>query len=263
MVVRDCYVALADKVLDGVTKISRLKASAKPSSSTISWFESLRNTALHMKDIVYVCKPDDIKRVRFSAGGVLSLHSSTAAPFYLSDSVDIADASLGTTLLLEVTSHDANNHRKFLDRMAEAKKGAYKYYMPAWNFDELLLTNPISDTFSEADATFLFDVFGGCARYFAPSGQLPEATDDYIQRTAEWFFDPQFQLDNSFIWCWTMDAIRTRISKVTSGGGSLASPDQVAIRSLFQDPHINKCRRHQHLHCWLYKTFYAISCWLS
>jgi len=245
MVVRDCYVSLADKVLNGVTKIS-LVLGIKGIGKTVfinylivRIIEKYRTSHEALPDIVYVWKPDDIKRVKFSADGVLSLHSSTAAPFYLSDSVDIADASLGTTLLLEVTSNDTNNHRKFLDRMVEAKEAAYRYHMPAWNFDELLIANPISDTFSEAHATFLFDVFGGCARYFAPSGQLPEATDDYIQRTAEWFFGSQFQLDNPFIWCWTMDAIRTSISKVTSGGGSLASPDQVAISSLFRDPHIS------------------------
>jgi hypothetical protein len=84
------------------------------------------------------------------------------------------------------------------------------------------------------------DVFRGCVRYFSPIGHLPEATiDDYIQINAEWFFGPQIQLDNPFIWCWTMKAIRTRINKMTVSGGSLASPDKVAISSLFRDPHIS------------------------
>jgi len=57
--------------------------------------------------------------------------------------------------------------------------------MPPWEFDELLKANPVSATFSLADATFLFDVFGGCARYFSPSGHQPEVIiDDYIQKNA-------------------------------------------------------------------------------
>ena len=67
-----------------------------------------------------------------------------------------------------------------------------------------------------ADATFLFDVFGGYVRYFSPSGHLPEATDDYIQINAEWFFGPQIRLDNPFVWCWAMNEIRSLINKVTS-----------------------------------------------
>eukprot|EP01036_Dinobryon_divergens_P026908 gene26908-35604_t len=244
MVIRDCYVTLADKVLDGVTKIS-LVLGIKGIGKTVfinyllvRIVEKYRALNEALPDIVYVWKPDDIKRVRFSADGVFGLPSSIPAPFYLSDSVDIADASLGTTLLLEVTSHDADNYRKFSDRMVDESASAFEYYIPAWNFDELLIVNPISDTFSKDDATFLFDVFGGCARYFAPSGQQPEEMDDYIQKSAEWFFGPQIQLDNTFIWCWTMKAIRTRINKMTSGG-SLASPDKVAISSLFRDPHIS------------------------
>lgn len=108
----------------------------------------------------------------------------------------------------------------------------YKYHMPAC-FAELLIASPISETFTMADALFLFDVFGGCVRNFSPNGLQPEALEDYIHESAEWFFGSNFQHNNPFIWCWTMDAIRTRINKASESG-----PDKVAVSSLFVDPHI-------------------------
>jgi hypothetical protein len=104
--------------------------------------------------------------------------------------------------------------------------------MPAC-FAELLIASPISETFTMADALFLFDVFGGCVRNFSPNGLQPEALEDYIHESAEWFFGSNFQHNNPFIWCWTMDAIRTRINKASESG-----PDKVAVSSLFVDPHI-------------------------
>jgi len=239
MVVRVCYESLADRVLNGDTKIS-LVLGIKGIGKTVfinylivRIVEKFRALNQVVPNIVYTWKPDDTKRVLFSVDGVSAMLTSTPAPYYLSDSVDIADASLGTDLLLEVTSHDPDNYRKFSDRMTEGGAGAYKYHMPAWDFAELLIANPISETFSMADAVFLFNVFGGCVRYFSPNGQQPEVLEDYIHKNAEWFFDPNFQLSNPFIWCWTMDAIRTRINKVPVSG-----PDKVAVSSLFKDPHI-------------------------
>lgn len=152
--------------------------------------------------------------------------------------MDIADASLGTKLLLEVTSHDPNNYRKFSDRMAEGDY-AFEYHMPAWSLEELLIVNPESDTFSKTDATFLFNVFGGCVRYLLPSGHQPQEIADYVQANAEWFFGSEFQLDHPFVWHWSMNQIRTRIRKVTTPGEVLSGPDKVAISSLFLDPHIS------------------------
>jgi hypothetical protein len=245
MVIRECYVTLADRVLNGVTKIS-LVLGIKGIGKTVfinylmvRIVEKYRALNEAPPNIVYVWKPDDIRRVRFTVDGVLNLPISQPAPFYLSDSVDIADASLGSELLLEVTSHDADNYRKFSDRLAEGRAGAFKYHMPAWTLVELLIAHPISDTFSLADATFLFDVFGGCVRHFYPSGQQPVQVDDYIQNNALWFFGHEIQETCPFIWYWTMDAIRTRISKVTTNGGSLATADKVAISSLFRDPHLS------------------------
>jgi len=191
MIVRASYVSLADKVLDGVTKIS-LVLGIKGIGKTVfinylivRIVEKFRALNTAVPNIVYTWKPDDTKRVLFHVGGVSALLFSTQAPYYLSDSVDIGDASLGIDLLLEVTSHDPDNYRKFIDRMTEKSAVAFEYHMPPWEFDELLKANPVSATFSLADATFLFDVFGGCARYFSPSGHQPEVIiDDYIQKNA-------------------------------------------------------------------------------
>ena len=173
MVIRACYESLADRVLNGDTKIS-LVLGIKGIGKTVfinylivRIVEKFRALNQVVPNIVYTWKLDDTKRVLFSVDGVSAMLTSTPAPYYLSDSVDIADASLGTDLLLEVTSHDPDNYRKFGDRMAEGGAGAYKYHMPAWDFAELLIANPISETFSMADAVFLFNVFGGCVRYFS------------------------------------------------------------------------------------------------
>lgn len=244
IVVRACYVSLANRVLDDVTRIS-LVLGIKGIGKTVFLnylmvriVEKYQTLNEAVPDIVYIWKPDQIVRVRLSADGVQRLPVSTPVPFFLSDSVDIADASLGTTLLLEVASHDADNYRRFSDRMAERGAGAFEYHMPAWDFDELLVINPISDTFSEADATFLFDVFGGCARYFTSSEGFPETDEykDYVQTNALWFFGPpQCSL---LIWRWAMNEIRSRIRKVTNEG-SLSGADKVALSSLFRDPHIS------------------------
>ena len=241
MLVRDCYVTLADKLLDDVTSIA-LILGIKGIGKTIFLnylivriIEKFRALNQALPDIVYTWKPDEIKRVLFSAGnGASVLHYSSPAPYYLSDSVDIGDASLGTRLLLEVTSPDASNYRSLIDRLAEGSVGAYNYHMPAWSFDELLFVNP-----DISEARFLFNVFGGCARYFKPVGQERDRVDDYIQRNAEWFFGPDLEMERPFVWRWALDAIRTRIDKIAaSSGGSLATPDIVAISSLFRDPHI-------------------------
>lgn len=245
MVVRDCYVALADILLDDVTKIS-LVLGIKGIGNTVFLnylivriIEKYRAAMEPIPDIVYTWKPDEIKRVRFSADGRVSMMStSSEAPYYLSDSVDIADSSLGTKLLIEVASNDANNYRKFCDRLVEGGKGAFSYYMPAWSFQELLIANPISDTFTMSEAEFLFATFGGCVRYFMPCGREPEVVDDYIQRNAEWFFGHEMKSSYPFVWKWALDAIRQRINKIKVSEATPNAADLVALSSLFLDPYI-------------------------
>jgi len=133
-------------------------------------------------------------------------------------------------------------------RIAEGGASAFKYHMPAWFLDELLVANPVSDFFSMADATFLFNVFGGCIRYFLLASRQKRAIDDgthnsgsnggifedYIQNNAEWFFGPQYQQVNRSIWCYAMDQIRTRIHKSTTS--SVYGPNRVEI--------LRPCPRH-------------------
>jgi hypothetical protein len=106
MVIRECYVTLADRVLDGVTKIS-LVLGIKGIGKTVfinylmvRIVDKYRALNEAPPDIVYIWRPDTIKRVKFSVGSVVNLLASQPAPFCLSDSVDIADSSLGTELLL-------------------------------------------------------------------------------------------------------------------------------------------------------------------
>jgi hypothetical protein len=121
--------------------------------------------------------------------------------------------------------------------MTEGGSGAYEYNMQTWSLEELLIANPLSDSFSMADAHFLFDVFGGCVRYFLPSGSQPEAIDDYIHRSALWFFGSEREKENPYIWHWAMSTIRSRINMfVPAYRGSYAVA--LAVQSLFIDPHI-------------------------
>ena len=41
------------------------------------------------------------------------------ADYYLSDSLDVADGTLGRSLLLEVASENQNNYKKFTERLTE------------------------------------------------------------------------------------------------------------------------------------------------
>ena len=244
MVVRACYVSLADKVLNGVTKIS-LVLGIKGIGKTVFMnylivriVEKYRALGEVVPNIVYTWKSDVTERMLFSVHGVMTLLTSTLAPHYLSDSVDIADASWGTELLLEVSSYDSNNYGKFEDRMAEGGMGAYEYHLPAWGLDELLIVHPISETHSKEDAIFLFMVFGGSVRYSSPGGGLSLSCEDYIQRSALWFFGPDIQRKNPSIWCWAMHVIRMRMNMLEASAGKLTA-DRVAVGSLFVDPHIS------------------------
>lgn len=79
MVVRECYVTLADKVLDDITTIS-LILGIKGIGKTVfvnylivRIIEKYRSVNEILPEIVYMWNPDVIKRVRFSAGGVFVL----------------------------------------------------------------------------------------------------------------------------------------------------------------------------------------------
>mmetsp|Transcript_8288 Transcript_8288/g.12356 ORF Transcript_8288/g.12356 Transcript_8288/m.12356 type:complete len:443 (+) Transcript_8288:240-1568(+) len=246
MVVRNCYIAFANKVLDDTTRISLILGMKGIGLTVFINYLIVRiiekYCALNesIPDIVYTYEMDKIRRVRFSVCGVSSLSTSSPAPYYLSDSVDIADSSLGTKLLLEVTSYEACNYRNFIDRMTEKSKFAVEYDMPAWSIDELLLVNPLSDTFSMADANFLFNVFGGCVKYFIPREQPYRYGEDYIQENAEWFFGTEFQKNSPIVWNWTMEKIRTTIENVISFGVASSSDSMKhALICLFLNRHIS------------------------
>ena len=57
------------------------------------------------------------------------------ADYYLSDSLDVADGTLGKCQLLEVASENQNNYKKFTERLTE-KNGKW-ITMDVWTLDEL------------------------------------------------------------------------------------------------------------------------------
>ena len=239
MIVRDCFVTLADRLLDDVTSISLL-LGMKGIGKTIFFnylivriIEKFRGKNEPIPDIVYTWKVeyDTIKRVLFSIGREATMVDFYAAPYYLSDSVDIADASLGTRLLLVVTSPYSNDFRKFTDRMTENSAGVCTLYVPPWSFHEVLLLNP--DLY---EATFLFNVFGGgCARYLLPCAVVEYTMDDYIQENAKWFFGPEVEVERPNAWRHALKIIRNRIINILT---ARHPADIAAAASMFCDPHI-------------------------
>eukprot|EP01038_Epipyxis_sp_PR26KG_P009766 gene9766-13137_t len=187
MFVRNCYIQIADEVLLKVaTKRSLIILGIKGLGKIVfinylmvRIVEKYRMLNLPLPTIVfYTWKPDDIMRIRFTNQGVTCMQIASTADYYLSDfCVDIGDATLGKKIILEVASNDPSNYKRFSDRMAEGGASAYRYHMPRWTLDELLLVNPYAH----------------------------ERKDDYIQRNAEWFFGIQFSIDHSSIWIWSLE----------------------------------------------------------
>jgi len=245
MFVRNCYIQIADKVLNETTKrslILGIKGIGKTDFINYLIFRIVdkhRMLNIPTPTIVYTWKPDEIiVRIRFSDQGVNIMSFASTADYYLSDSVDIGDSTLGKNLLLEVASNDPANYRRFTDRMAEGGASAYRCHMPPWSLDELLLVNPYALNFTQAVAEFLFNMFGGCIRYFISQQGVHERKDDFIQRNAEWFFGIQFSIDHPSIWNWSINEIRNRIEKATVSSRLLV-PDREYISGLFWNPHIH------------------------
>eukprot|EP01038_Epipyxis_sp_PR26KG_P016453 gene16453-22437_t len=72
--------------------------------------EKYRMINLPLPTIVYTWKPDEIMKIRFTNQGVTCIQIASTADYYLSDSVDIGDAtSLSKNLILE--SNDPSNYK--------------------------------------------------------------------------------------------------------------------------------------------------------
>jgi hypothetical protein len=166
MFIRDCYKHDADELLGepGLALKTALILGPKGIGKTmflnyliVRIVEKVRSqNGLESSSITYVHKPiDTTECVRFTSQGCA--FDSTMADYFLSDSVDIADGTLGESLLLEVASENQTNYKKFWDRLTEMN--GQRITMGVWSLDELRQVTP--ETWIDGEVDFLYKVFGG------------------------------------------------------------------------------------------------------
>eukprot|EP01035_Chromulina_nebulosa_P041435 gene41435-56055_t len=192
MYVRDCYVQLADKLLADVAEPFHLALILGPKGIGKTIFlnylivrimEKEREAqSLQTLSIVYLHnKPSTTTEqdIRFTSQAV-SVNANRSADYFLSDSVDIADGTLGKKLLLEVASQSQGNYNKFSLRVCE--KNGKRITMDVWSLTELKQVR--KPTCTDGEVEFLYMVFGGRVRdVFCGVNNATEVLDS-IETTA-------------------------------------------------------------------------------
>ncbi len=237
MYVRDCYVQLANKLLGenvpvetanfAQPTVNPAQAPLKPLDCAlilgpkgigktmflnyliVRIVEKARNTGTFRNlSIVYLYEQYELpSRIRFTAGGCSIITIAEEVDYYLSDSCDIADGTLGKSLLLEVASENESNYKRFSDRLIE-KHGKW-ITMDVWTLDELKQVKPPDWTDIECD--FLYAVFGGRVRYFLGGDFDSIAVVDDIEETAQWFFGTSVKNTYPVTWNRALQLIRRTI----------------------------------------------------
>ena len=247
MYIRRCYIDLANQVLsetDGVQNISLcLSTGLKGIGKTMFLnylitriFEKHSTAAgdVQLPPIIYVCKEAEIQYLRFHHAGVDNIKSSHGG-YFLSDSVDIHTVHTTTTrLYLLVASNNTDNYSSFCERMAETQHApkSIHFDMPVWRYDELLFAHPISTDFTEKEALFLYDMFGGCVRYFHQGQPVANPTENVVKMCAEWFFPEDIRAKHLNTWNTAILEAEFRISKKRMGTDN---PDVTYASGLFWD----------------------------
>jgi hypothetical protein len=125
-------------------------------------------------------------------------------------------------LYLEVASDNPSHYRIFSD-IVDEDQNSFSFVMPMWTFPELTSMQPTSLTFTETEAKFLFDMFGGIARYFHPIAQnivLETAQHDVVSSCADWFFPLNIKLQYPNTWNRALCAVQSRIFKKMENFGN-------------------------------------------
>jgi len=162
--------------------------------------------------------------IRFASSGCS--FNAGKADYYLSDSLDIADGTLGSNLLLEVASENQNNYKKFSDRLTEGN--GKQITMDVWSLDELKRVKRAE--WGDGEVEFLYAVFGGRVRNFLGGDLDAEAVDDGIDQLAVWFFGADAKNTYARSWNRAMQLIRQTIV----GAKGKTTKDELAIQtSLF------------------------------
>jgi hypothetical protein len=237
MFIRDCYKHDADELLGepglAVTLKTALILGPKGIGKTmflnyliVRIVEKVRSqNGLESSSIAYVHKPIDTPEcVRFTSQGCV--FDKSKADYFLSDSVDIADGTLGESLLLEVASENQTNYTKFLDRLTEMN--GRRITMGVWTLDELRQVTP--EAWIDGEVDFLYKVFGGRVRNVLGGDLNASYVDDVIESTALWFFGNTAKETYPASWNRALQLIRNTIADARGK----TTKDELAIQtSLF------------------------------
>eukprot|EP01035_Chromulina_nebulosa_P030054 gene30054-39913_t len=220
MYVRDCYVQLADKLLADVTEPFHLALILGPKGIGKTMFlnylivriveKERAAQSLQTLSIVYLhsLSTTTDQGIRFTSQGV-SINSD-GAEYFLSDSLDICDGTLGNKLLLEVASESQGNYKNFSVRLCE--KNGERIVMDVWSLAELE------------------QVFGGRVRQVLGGiSDAPEVLDS-IETTARWFFG--LALKEAFPKSWNR-ALQIIRNTIKDAQGKTSKEELAITTSLF------------------------------
>jgi hypothetical protein len=137
--------------------------------------------------------------------------SNEFTPDYrLSDSVDLSIAN-ANILALEVSSDNPSHYKNFSKRVQEAGARGLFYVMPIFTFEEQLRILP-SDI-SRDEAHFLYDVFGGSARYTRKWKFSAGHNDDIVVNSMKWFFSDSYKDVNiGNAWNYAVGVLSVRVN---------------------------------------------------
>lgn len=240
MFIRDCYIRDADDILGATGSRSALKAALIVGPKGIGKTMFLNYLIVRIVEkarsenkcdalsIVYVHKPMDVAvGIRFTfTQSFCIINPGETADYYLSDSVDLNDGTMGRSLLLEVASENQTNYKKFNDRLTEMN--GRRITMDVWTLDEL--TQVKHPSWSDDEVRFLYEVFGGRVRNVLGGDFDATDQDDVIEKTALWFFGDAVKQDYQASWNRALQLIRSTIADARGK----TTKDELAIQtSLF------------------------------
>jgi len=216
MYVRDCYVQLANRLLAEGEALPHLALIIGPEGIGKTMFlnylivriveKERAAQSLQTLSIVYLHKSNfnTEQGIRFSSQDASV--NSDRAQYFLSDSLDIGDGTLGEKLLLEVAS-DSYNYRRFSLRLRE--KHGERFIMDVWSLAEL---NQIKKpSWTDEEVEFLYMVFGGRVREVLGGTTHAQEVIDSIELTARWFFGLALKEAYPLSWNRALQTIRYAI----------------------------------------------------
>jgi hypothetical protein len=236
MYVRDCYIQLANSLLEEGEELLHVALIIGPKGIGKTMFlnylivriveKERAAQSLQTLSIVYLHNPTNTveQGIRFTSQGVSV--NSDRAEYYLSDSLDIGDGTLGDKLLLEVASENQGNYKKFIQRVRESN--GKRIIMGVWSLAELKQVR--KPTWTDDEVEFLYMVFGGRVREVLGGELNSQEVEDSIETTARWFFGLTLKLAYPLSWNRALQIIRETINDAK---GKTSKEELAITTSLF------------------------------